>query len=246
MCEQNEWVDRHLPWRDAVEAEATKNDCAIGHGDHWGRWVSLAHESVAAYLDERTHPQRQAPRMICVERKIEMWIDERGQVVGAPSDAAERLKLATDAKLALWGPPYLHTARIDWMEQDDYGRFWVIDAKSCYKIDQTKRDGFALSGQVLGLTKWATEAYGDKFGGFALQMIMLRSGRDRFPRIIPTPAPWALRQWGMSVVESEERLARLLKTQPDFNLWPRTFSEQGPCMDRYGPCDFRQRCMTGR
>lgn len=239
LCEQNGWVNEHMPWRDAIAEQALQEDQAIGHGEAWQKWVELATGAVADYL-----AQREPPRVIAVEHRIEMWIDADGGLVGPPADAQARSAMATDPRLALLGPPYLHTTRIDLLEQDRMGRFWVTDYKTCYRIDTRKRDGFALSGQVLGLTRWGADLYGADFGGSALQMLCLIKKGDRFPRVIPSPAPHALRAWGQTVVESEERLARLIDKDP--MNWPKTFSEQGPCMDRYGPCSYREICLTGK
>jgi hypothetical protein len=239
LCEQNGWENDHMPWRDAIAELALQEDHEIGHGEAWQQWVELATGTVADYL-----AQREAPTVIAVEHRVEMWIDADGSLVDPPVDAEKRSAMATDPKLALMGPPYLHTSRIDLLERDRYGRYWVTDYKTCYVIDARKRDGFALSGQILGLTLWGAKTYGRDFGGSALQMLRLIKKRDRFPRVIPSPAPWALKEWGKSVVESEERLARLLAKDP--RHWPKTFSEQGPCMDRYGPCSYRDYCLTGK
>ena len=239
LCEQNGWVNEHMPWRDAIAEQALQEDQAIGYGEAWQQWVELATGATGDYL-----AQRVAPRVIAVEHRLEMWIDADGNLVDPPADAKKRSSMATDPRLALLGPPYLHTTRIDLLEQDQMGRFWVADYKTCYRIDARKRDGFALSGQILGLTRWGAQTYGADFGGSALQMLCLIKKGDRFPRVIPSPAPWALGEWGKTVVESEERLARLIDKDP--MGWPKTFSEQGPCMDRYGPCSYRDICMTGK
>jgi len=239
LCDQNAWANEYAPWRDAIREQAKQEDQAIGYGEAWQKWVELATETVGAYL-----VQRMPPKVIAVEHRIEIWVDADGNLVDPPVDAERRSAMATDPRLALLGPPYLHTSRIDLLEQDPMGQFWVTDYKTCYRIDARKRDGFALSGQILGLTRWGAETYGRDFGGSALQMLRLVAGRDRFPRVLPAAAPWALRSWGQTIVESEQRLARLLDKDP--MEWPKTFSEQGPCMDRYGPCSFRDFCMTGK
>ncbi len=239
LCEQKGYTNDYLPWRDAISEQALREDQEIGHGETWQKWVSLAHETVGTYL-----VQRQTPNVVAVEQRILMWIDADGSFVDPPEDAEKRLSMASDPALALMGPPYLHTARIDLLEQDAYGQKWVTDYKTCYRIDARKREGFALSGQMLSLTRWGADTFGRDFGGSALQMLRLVHGRDRFPRVIPSPAPWALREISASIVHSEERLASLLHKDP--MQWPKVFSEQGPCMDRYGPCSYRDICMGGK
>jgi len=238
LCAQNGWTNEYLPWRDAIREQALREDQEIGYGETWQRWVNLAEGAVGDYL-----ASREAPTVIAVEHRVEIWVGADGNLVDPPPDAEKRSAMARDPKLALLGPPYLHTSRIDLLERDKMGRYWVTDYKTCYRIDARKRDGFALSGQILGLTRWGAETYGRDFGGSALQMLRLIEGRDRFPRVLPAYGPWALRAWGQTVVESEERLARLLTKDPMH--WPKTFSEQGPCMDRYGPCSFRDVCLLG-
>ena len=238
VAEQHGLTNTFLPWRDAIREQALREDQEIGYGDSWQKWGDLATETVGAYL-----AQRERPHVVAVETRINLWFDANGELVEPPTDANERLAMATDPRLALKGPPYLHTARIDVLEQDRYGRKILVDYKTCYRVDARKRDGFALSGQILGLTLWGSHTYGHGFGGTVLQMLRLTDGRERFPRITPSPAHYALASFGKSVVESEERLARLLTKDP--MEWTRVFSEQGPCMDRYGPCSYREICMTG-
>lgn len=159
---------------------------------------------------------------------------------------------------------YRHTARVDLMIQDSAGRIWAWDHKSAGRIDDKKRPGFELSGQVIGLSWWGRKTFGDQWGGFIVNMVEWandggevrfvdpgarttgRGHATRFLRFQPRLAPYATKMFPMTIEHSEEYLLWCVdRYGSDPDDWPPVLQEQGPCMDRYGACEFRNACRWG-
>lgn len=144
------------------------------------------------------------------------------------------------------GEPYGdYSVRYDLVLQGRDGRIYVEDHKTTGGVvDGRKKAAFTLSISILGLQKVGRMTYGEKFGGVRLNMISLR---DDCPpvRIEPQIAPHALRQFEQTVLDRQYALDALKKSGRDPWNWPKALSEQGPCMDRYGPCPFRDHCRFG-
>jgi len=243
MCEQNGWTCDLMSPHDAIAELAWLEDREIGHGDSWATWVPLAQTAVSAYRAQHT---REPIRVIAVEHPIEMWVDKVDGIwsfVEAPSDAGERRTAAINDPLgfASFGPPYLHTSRIDLLCQDLASRFLVIDHKtSSTRIDSRKKAGFDLSGQVLGLTRWGAESYGAAFGGFSINFVPLRSPYTT-QIYEPQPAPYAMSQFPATIAWTEKLIALYHET----GEWPLAIGEQ-TCMRRYGACDHAEKCRWGK
>lgn len=142
---------------------------------------------------------------------------------------------------------YRHTMRLDLILQDRAGRVWIVDHKtSGQRVDKRKRQGFELSGQVIGASWWARKEYGLDFAGFMINFVGITAKGRQFERFHPRLAPYAQSMFPLTIEHSEEYLlwcqARYGDNPDD---WPPMLQEQGPCMDRYGPCEFRSMCRWG-
>lgn len=197
---------------------------ALGNPGPWGKWVTLAQDVVYAY-DAQTYNENE--NVIAVEHSLAMTLPRVSEALGEPAS--------------------LYTARADLIIQDRAQRYWILDHKSTYRVDQKKRKGFVLSGQILGLYALGRHFYGDAFGGVRLNMIGLRPPYQ-FTRITPAPAPWAMAQFEQVVLDRETKLSKLLvETEEGVRTvweWPKALSEMF-CVHRYGVCSFHDLCRWG-
>lgn len=184
---------------------------------------------------------------------------ERGEVVMVEEQVHVRLPnerrqpwvlLTRQGTLHRTTEDFVHTVRFDLVVRDRRGKHWVIDYKTTSgPIDRRKKEGFILSGSILGLILVGQQRFGAQFGGVRLVLIPLVDGRK--PQTLkPKAAPWAVRSFARTIAEAEARIAALVDAAQHGHLRsihevPKTLSEQGPCMDRYGRCPYFERCMWG-
>ena len=187
-------------------------------------------------------------QVLGIEHPGELWCAD-GAVVPVPADAEARRE-AAQAKdpraFYAMGAPWLSTFRADLIALDAGGRPIIIDWKTGYRFDAMKRRGFDRSGQFLQYHFWGRAAYGDGFGGVwigAIDLGAVESGKGKPISLIEVPfAPWPTARWPRAVSDRAEHIARLLAADRDPNDFPRAYSEQGPCTDRYGVCPYWDAC----
>lgn len=219
--------DRYLTPHAAVEALAQK----------WARegisvdpeFVPLVHATYDAYA---AHYAFERFRLLSVERKV-----------------TEEIRGPLNGRMHRW------TARIDLEIEDASGRVFIIDHKSYGTTGKRKKEGFELAGQVVGLTWWGRRTYGEQFGGVVINGLQWPKGPTKrypeglppqFERFRPRPAIYAVSKWPVSLEHHREYQEWLRdRYGDDPNNYPQMLQEQGPCMDRYGACPFREACRLG-
>ena len=192
--------------------------------EHWQKWVGLATEATAAYGQWHRGFHE---HVIAVEHLIVMqvpWVDRDGVNHVFP-----------------------HSARIDLITQLPDKRFRIIDTKTTSTRFE-KTTPYDLSGQIIGLTWWGRQEWGDKFAGVELNIMRLGGWKNTLPfeRMTPRLAPHAVREFPKTIAWSVYERS-MLKRQfgEDALSWPLALSDSGPCMDRWGPCSFRELCYWG-
>ena len=127
--------------------------------------------------------------------------------------AVELLKIVAVEELIRFKVPgpatgelYTHTMRVDMIVQDASGRFWIWDHKTTGYVDNKKKPGFELSGQVLGGTWWGRREYGSEWGGFVIKMV---PHHRRVHRAASRDAAEALRRRSRAVAAGAPRARSL-------------------------------------
>jgi hypothetical protein len=135
----------HTP-DDAIEIIAEReDDSRIGRGlsPLWRDHIAVAKQTVRT---REAHDRAEGcPEILAVEHLLAEWFDATG-IVDAPPDADARIALMGQGiegwrKLAAMGPPYLHSARADWIYRSN-GYVYIADTKTAFKVDRTKIDGY--------------------------------------------------------------------------------------------------------
>jgi hypothetical protein len=248
MAAQNGWdPDAYYQPDVAIDILAEREDDRRIDEGQVPMWRKLAPQAELTVQNRRAHDLVEGmPQIIAVEHLLGGWFDEVG-MVDPPADADARMRLmaggpAEWAVLARLGGPYYHSARADWIYKQA-GYYWIGDTKTAYKIDRTKIDGYAMSGQVHGLTWFGMHAYGEKFGGISIDFAVMST--QKFPLHRMPYAPGAVRDFPQTVVDAEERIAGLLQSGRPFDRYPKTLNEQS-CVRRYGPrCPHYEFCRLG-
>jgi hypothetical protein len=239
----------------AIQLEAAQQDReahAAGEIPSWGDHVPLCVKAMQRYMELDPHSYLTP---LAAELQQVLWFDE-GRMVPPPADAEERFALASrrdlDGIRAFYakGAPWASTFRLDLLAAHA-GRAVVVDWKTAWKVDAVKERGFILSGQMLQYELWGRANYGprNQWGGVSIGFAdfskVEAAKKDPFP-IYPVPAaPAALERFGQAVCDRAERIADLLRRGRAADNYPRAFSEQGPCQDRYSTCDYTRPCREG-
>lgn len=133
------------------------------------------------------------------------------------------------------------TARWDLITQDSRGNYWIIDHKTCGKIDQKTITRYTMSIQFLAMQHMGREKYGDRFGGVRINLVALQM--VAFKRVSPEAAPHAVLSFPQIVEDAEAVIARNALRDPwDY---PKAASEQ-VCVRPYGVCDAIELCRWGK
>ena len=209
-----------------------------------------AKRAMELYLQLRPHDATLEPH--AVEWPGECWFHE-GRLVAAPPDAEERRAYAQAKDWRAFyacGAPWLSTFRADiFGRRVMSGRHVALDWKTGAQMNEKKRRGFGVSGQFVQLALWGAEHFTD-FEGVIVGFVHMgnigkgnRNVEDVFPSFFAPVGVGAIRAFPWSVQHRAETIARLLEKNTDLNAWPRAFTEQGPCEDRYGPCAYMRPCM---
>jgi hypothetical protein len=215
---------------DAIRLTAEAGDARDGLGK-WEPWIEPAQAAV------RNHQQLMALQrasVVAVEQLVHFEVPWRH-----PRTGVERVFPAS--------------MRLDLVLTDDLGRWWIVDHKSCVYAGGNKKKGFMLYGGLVGMQWWAQRAWGERFGGLLISLLTLAGDGSKTPyrlkieRFTPEVAPMAIKTFPDTVAWSElqrELLEATWGTENPDN-YPRALSEQGPCVDRYGLCEYRERCRWG-
>jgi hypothetical protein len=260
--EQGVDPNQYMRPEDAIRYVAAKEDNALtaAQAEEAGLWGTYTERAISAVRAYDAEIRFASWKVVAVEHLIELWA-LGGLFVPPPMDAERRRALARSDRLEdqmeflRLGAPYLYTARVDLIRRNAQGRIEVVDHKTTGRIDNAKQLGFDLSGQVIGITCWASIGYGASFGGTWINAIEIpREGTDRSGR----PKAIRVKEWSVAAVQpayddfaqriedAERRMLALLDAGRPLNRWTRALAETGPCWDRYGPCGLRGPCMEGK
>jgi hypothetical protein len=177
-------------------------------------WMLAAPEITAAYVAYKNN-----------------WIGENWKVLGVE----EQL----EAKVGPKKHPY--TQRADLIVEDAQERVWIVDHKSCYRINSKTLSQYIMDGQFIGYQMFGRAKYGERFAGVMLNRVKLSQPYD-FDRRAIEPAPQALRHFTKVVIEGERRIAQWADKPPE--EWPMTLTNQ-VCFGKYGQCPAYNLCRFG-
>lgn len=135
---------------------------------------------------------------------------------------------------------YPFTARVDLVTEGPDGKVSLWDHKTTVRIETKHAVAYSMSGQIIGHRWLAGMVYGDRFGGYTLNMIQTTTARFERPALLPAPA--LVRDFPATVIERERRIADLAALAPD--SYPLAVSEL-ICVHRYGTCEAAERCRWG-
>jgi len=137
---------------------------------------------------------------------------------------------------------FLFTQRADLAVKDENGTYWIVDHKSCYRIESKTLRQHILSGQFLGYQLFGRKMWGEKFGGVVVNRVKL-SEPYAFDRAILEPAPNAIRVFAKNLA-LQEHMVDMFEGKPPIE-WPAVYSDQ-TCWGKYGKCDAFELCQWGQ
>ena len=204
------------------------------NGPQWQEHVALAQNAVRAYQRRMAiYPEH----VVAVEHLVEMAVPTTfGNSIGAGNPMSAHI-------IECLPSPIIHSMRIDLILRTPDGRYLVRDHKTSSMHKAASTMPFDLSGQVIALTWWGQKVYGEAFAGVEIGQINLSNGRVEFQR--PKFAPHAVAEWPKMRTWIEVQKVMATSLYGDGLDWPMALSDQGPCLDRYGPCGFRDSCRLG-
>ena len=136
---------------------------------------------------------------------------------------------------------FLFTQRADLAVRDSDGIHWIVDHKSCYRIESKTLRQHILSGQFLGYQLFGRKLWGDNFGGVIVNRVKL-SQPYGFDRTVLEPAPSAIKLFAKNLA-LQERMVDMFEGKPPLE-WPAVYSDQ-TCWGKYGKCDAFELCQWG-
>ncbi len=245
----------------AVQVQAANEDRELsvkfGYCTAWAKHAPLAMQAVRMYVEHGVYVQL---KPVAVEHQVELWVDydhSAGcwKLVAPPQGAAFRMQLAREhrwVEFYLLGAPWLTTFRADAVVQLADGRFAIVDHKTGYKLDVRKQNGFQASGQMLQYQMYGSLAWPAHWGGVHVGFVNLRA-LDKGPKAAlasfqVVSRPEAVAMFPQMAGQRAEMAAGLIRQglradgSVDLAHFPRAFSEQGPCVNRYANCGFLERC----
>ena len=137
---------------------------------------------------------------------------------------------------------FLFTQRADLAVQDRDGKFWIVDHKSCYRIESKTLRQHILSGQFLGYQVFGRRLWGRDFGGVIVNRVKLSEPYD-FDRTTLEPAPSAIKHFAKNLA-LQEHMVGMFEGKPPIE-WPAVYSDQ-TCWGKYGKCDAFELCQWGK
>lgn len=140
---------------------------------------------------------------------------------------------------------YDFTQRFDLVVREPDGKIYIYDHKTTGRLSKSIAERYTLSGQFLGMQMFGAGLFGEEFGGVKINFIELPDdGRFKFARQQVDPAPSALQNFPLTIIEARARIESLDESELPPEQWPQTLSEQ-TCITAYGRCDFFERCRWG-
>lgn len=186
----------------------------------WLEYAELVNQTVSEYID---HWRGEQWRVLQVEEEL-------------------RAQVQDDVR----GEKYLYTQRPDLIVEDKWGKVWIVDHKTTYRISPNTIRRYTLSGQFLGYRILGKGFFKDRFAGIVLNMIQLpkdATGGASFKRPNLEPAPVADADHKQTLIYAE-RLIRDHQHLTDPMDWPAVHHETA-CTTPYGPCPFHHICQWG-
>ena len=228
----------------ALHITAQKADAGRAAASLLGTWVphvALVEGALRQYMADWP-----GYKILDVEKWVVGWFTPDG-IVEAPHDADARLAaaLASDFEaMRAFGLPYPMTSRLDWAMGVD-GGIGVVDTKSASgRINIGKREGYAMSGQLLAMDWMARHIWKDKYRGLSISFVELPSGNAWVEPV--GVAPFALECFPQTVCDSWEAFFRMaIDEKRDLYRYPKALHET-ICIHRYGRCEFYDRCRYGK
>jgi hypothetical protein len=140
---------------------------------------------------------------------------------------------------------YDFTQRFDLVVREPDGKIYIYDHKTTGRLSKSIGERYTLSGQFIGMAMFGAGLFGEEFGGVKINFIELPDdGNFKFSRGLVDPAPNALKNFPLTVLEARVRIASLDEGNIPPERWPQTLSEQ-TCVTAYGRCEFFERCRWG-
>jgi hypothetical protein len=137
---------------------------------------------------------------------------------------------------------FLFTQRADLAVQDPDGKYWIVDHKSCYRIESKTLRQHIISGQFLGYQVFGRKLWGRDFGGVIVNRVKLSEPYD-FDRTTLEPAPSAIKHFAKNLA-LQEHMVGMFEGKPPVE-WPAVYSDQ-TCWGKYGKCDAFELCQWGK
>ena len=200
---------------------------AQANGEAWIEHMSLAQRAVFDYT-RRVGAEHVVAVEHLVAAEIPRMLPDNGEISRALREKIPEI--------------IIHRMRLDLILKTPGGRYLIRDHKSSSN-PKAGTTSFELSGQIIAMQWWGQRAYGDAFAGVEIGSINLTTGKLSFE--IPRPAPHAVQHWPATRTWIEVQRAIGLEVFGESLAWPMALSDQGPCMDRYGPCGYRDSCRLG-
>lgn len=200
---------------------------AEANGESWLAHKGLAQRAVSDYT-RRVGPEH----VVAVEHLVECPVPRALPDAGPLSRALR----------GVIPEVIVHRMRLDLILKTPGGRYLIRDHKTSSN-PKAGTASFELSGQIIAMQWWGQRAYGDAFAGVEIGSINLTTSKLDFS--MPRPAPHAVQHWPATRTWIEVQRTIGLEVYGDSLAWPMALSDQGPCMDRYGPCGYRDSCRLG-
>lgn len=224
-----------LPPYEAIEAHAEQGDRERfdqGLGRAWTLLVGQAHQMLDALVNTRPFDYVD---VLAVET-VHGGVLSGPRWMPVPPGASPTVSTRYSARLDIVTG---HPKGIDPSKQcisfDDY--------KTASYVDDRKRWGYAMSGQLLGHTWFGHKLFGPRFAG--VNLVFVGSTNFKVTREQLSPSPDSLAKWPRAILDRVERLEMLEASGRDPWDWPRAMSEQ-VCIGRYGACPYLDLCRYGK
>ena len=159
------------------------------------------------------------------------WGDDRNwEVISVEEELRAKLR-------AKW----LYTQRADLIVRDQFGKVWIVDHKTAFRITSKTLAPHVLDGQMLGYQMFGRKRFGKDFGGVIINRITTRAP-FQFDRSMLEPAPHALSKFASNLCELEATIEEYEGKPP--MEWPGAYSNL-VCTHKYGKCDAYDKCQWG-
>ena len=191
----------------------------VSQDERWLEYGEMINQTLVEYIE---HWRGEQWKVLHVEEQMKVYIYDE-----------ERQK------------KYLYTQRPDLIVQDKWGKVWIVDHKTTFRIGPKTIQRYSLSGQFLGYKMLGKAFFKEQFAGLVLNMIQHPSGRKgpEFARPNLAPAPNAERRHKQTLIYAE-RLIQDHSHLLDPMDWPGAHHETA-CWTPYGACPYHNQCQWG-